>query len=80
MRERCYAERADDTHMDPKQPLRMRIASQSSRGCSEHEEAPSQYQYRLAQCVEYLQGAVLRSCSRHLSGCTMTMKSSARRS
>jgi hypothetical protein len=27
-RERCYAERADDMHMDPKQPLRMRLASQ----------------------------------------------------
>lgn len=36
MLELWYAERADDMHTDPKQPLRMRMASQSGRDHIEH--------------------------------------------
>lgn len=57
MLELWYAERADDMHTDPKQPLRMRMESQSGRDHIEHEEAPSRCQSGLSAWIQ-----VRRSC------------------
>lgn len=60
MRERCCTERADDMHMDPKQPLRMWIALSITYGRDglEHEEAPNRWQSGLN-----VWSPVRRSCS-----------------